>query len=86
MRAWEVMIGNKQFNMIDAIMFAYTYRGKVNCIEQIRSTGMADIYLLVRRELIVISPKIRMSTHPLADFCTKASKGTQRELLKRLDI
>ena len=86
MRAWEVMIGNKQFNLLDAIMFAYTYRGKVFCMEQLNSTGMKEVYHRVRRELISISPKLKNSPHPLADFCINTGKGGQRECLKRLNV
>ena len=86
MRAWEVMVGNRMFNMLDAIMFAYMYRGKVSCLEQLHSTGMREIYYRVRKEIITIHPKFKASRSPLADYCTKVTKSAQRELLRRLSV
>ena len=86
MRAWEAMIGNKQCNMLDAIMFSYMYRGKASCLEQLHSTGMREIYKRVRKEIITIHPKLKFSGCPLADYCTRATKSAQRELLRRLSV
>jgi len=86
MRAWEVMVGNRMFNMLDAIMFAYMYRGKVSCMEQLHSTGMREIYHRVRKEIVTLHPKLKVSGCALADYCTRANKSAQRELLRRLSV
>jgi len=86
MRAHQVMIVHKLYNMLDAIMFAYMYRGKVYCLEQLYSTGMREVYYKVRSELIALHPVLKKSGCPLAEYCTKASKSRQRDLLKKMDI
>ena len=86
MKAWEAMEVNKLYNMLDAIMFCYTYRGVVRCMADIHSTGMRGVYLRVEREIVAADRKLEKSRHVLADYCAKASKRTQRVLLRTLDI
>jgi len=86
MKAWEAMEVNKLYNMLDAIMFAYTYRGVASTMDDVLSTGMKEVYHIVRLEIFKVLPDLRISKTPLADYCARVSKKEQRLFLRWLNL